>query len=54
MKTSLETKSEIDGVITVELAEADYLDELNKVFNTIRNQYNRPGFRNGKVPSRYK
>lgn len=50
MKTSLETKSEIDGVITVELAEADYLDELNKVFNTIRNQYNRPGFRNGKVP----
>ena len=50
MKTSLETKSKIDGVITVELEEADYLDDLNKVFNTIRNQYNRPGFRNGKVP----
>ena len=50
MKTSLEIKSKIDGVITVELLEADYIDDLNKNFNTIRNQYNRPGFRNGKVP----
>lgn len=50
MKTSVEIKSKIDGVITVELAEADYLDDLNRIFNNIRNQYDRPGFRNGKVP----
>ncbi|MDR2402040.1 MAG: hypothetical protein LBD32_01055 [Cytophagales bacterium] len=50
MKTSLEMKSKIEGGITVELVEADYLEDLNKIFNTIRNQYNRPGFRNGKVP----
>lgn len=50
MNVSLKNIDAVNGVITVEIAKADYAEKVDKGLRTFRQKANIPGFRKGMVP----
>ena len=50
MKVSLNKTDNVNGIITIELKQADYQESVDKSLNQFRNKAEIPGFRKGKVP----
>lgn len=50
MKVSFNKTDNVNGVITIELEQADYQASVEKSLNQFRNRAEIPGFRKGKVP----
>lgn len=50
MKVSLNKTDNVNGIITIELEQADYQSNVDKALNQFRNRAEIPGFRKGKVP----
>jgi len=50
MKVTFEKIDNVNGVITVQLVEADYAEKVEKALKDLRKKANMPGFRPGQVP----